>query len=302
MSQTLSVPLASKQAEVMVRWSNPETWGGRLPEAGESVVIPANRRVLLDVSPPALKSLQVNGYLQFDDLNLNLMADWILVRGELRVGTANHPHTRKAAIVLTAEDAHENIMGLGTKFLAAIGGGVIALHGELRVKRASLSAVAEAGMTHIVVDRWVDWRPGDRVQIQPARDQLGPIEDRTVIGVDEQILALDRPLAHQHNGAPSRPTGPLLDHRSDVHLLTRNIMICGSQCPNETLGGCVLVLPGARVFIDGVEGTHLGQPMRGPVFFHSSANQCESSIRDLSLHASAVASVFLAYAPANSPG
>ena len=36
----------------MEPWSDPETWGGDLPQAGEAVTIPAGKRVLLDVSRP----------------------------------------------------------------------------------------------------------------------------------------------------------------------------------------------------------------------------------------------------------
>jgi G8 domain-containing protein len=43
------------------RWSDPATWGGRAPKAGAAVTIPKSRRVLLDVSPPPLKSLKVEG-------------------------------------------------------------------------------------------------------------------------------------------------------------------------------------------------------------------------------------------------
>jgi cell migration-inducing and hyaluronan-binding protein len=287
MSQMLAVSLVEKRAEQEVCWSDAATWGGRLPEVGESVIIPAGRRVRLDVSPPRLKSLQVNGGLIFEDANLNLLADWIVVRGELRVGTANHPHARKAAIVLTAEDAHENVIGLGTKFLAAVGHGLIALHGELRVRQASLGAIAEPGIDHILVDRWVDWRPGDRIQIRPAREQMGQTEERTIVGVDERVLALDRPLAHRHLGAPPTPTGPLLDRRAEAHLLTRNIIVCGSQTAEAEFGGCVLVMAGARLLMDGVEGTHLGQRNREPIFFHPVANRRESDLRDVSLHAGA---------------
>lgn len=287
MTQMTAVSLIGKQLEREIRWSDADTWGGRLPEVGESVVIPAGRRVLLDVSPPPLKSLQINGGLIFANVNLNLMADWIVVRGELRVGTANHPHMRKAAIVLTAEDVRENVIGLGTKFLAAMGHGLIALHGELRVKQASLGAVAEPGVGHIVVDRWVDWRPGDRIQIQPAREQVGRPEERTIIGVDERVLALDRPLTHRHIGAPPTPTGPLLDRRAEAHLLTRNIMVCGSRTLESEFGACVLVMAGARLLMDGVEGTHLGQSNREPIYFHAAANRRESSLRDVSVHACA---------------
>src|SRR5215472_12835318 len=48
-----------------MKWSDPVTWNGHLPVAGGDVTIPAGKTVLLDVSPPALKSLTIQGTLIF---------------------------------------------------------------------------------------------------------------------------------------------------------------------------------------------------------------------------------------------
>src|SRR5690606_35620263 len=47
-------------------WSDPATWrNGRVPSEGEAVVIDRDREVVLDVSPPPLRSLTINGKLSF---------------------------------------------------------------------------------------------------------------------------------------------------------------------------------------------------------------------------------------------
>lgn len=49
-------------------WSRSTTWGGGPPpEEGDSVLVPANTTVLLDVSPPRLYALVLEGNLVFDD-------------------------------------------------------------------------------------------------------------------------------------------------------------------------------------------------------------------------------------------
>src|SRR6185436_7076334 len=55
---------AAKQA----RWSDPATWPDRkVPVAGDKVTIAAGKDVVLDVSPPALNGLTIDGRLSFAD-------------------------------------------------------------------------------------------------------------------------------------------------------------------------------------------------------------------------------------------
>src|SRR5690606_23658864 len=50
------------------RWSDPATWpDNKLPVAGDSVEIASGKQVLLDVSPPVLGGLTINGQLTFED-------------------------------------------------------------------------------------------------------------------------------------------------------------------------------------------------------------------------------------------
>ena len=59
--------------------------------------------VVLDVDPPALRSLTVDGTLSFsNDIDIELETDWIYLRGgELQIGSEGNPYTRKATITLT---------------------------------------------------------------------------------------------------------------------------------------------------------------------------------------------------------
>ena len=84
------------------RWSDPATWGGAVPKAGASVTIPKGKNVVLDVSPPPLRSLTISGALVFADRDLNLQAAEINVPGRLQIGTHAAPFGHHALVTLTA--------------------------------------------------------------------------------------------------------------------------------------------------------------------------------------------------------
>ena len=62
-------------------WSSPTTWdGGVLPREGDSVFIYAGRNIMLDVSPPRLMLIWVQGGLTFARKDLELDAHYIIVQ------------------------------------------------------------------------------------------------------------------------------------------------------------------------------------------------------------------------------
>src|SRR3954471_23400221 len=100
------------------RWSEAATWpDGHVPRAGEKVPIAAGKEVVLDVSPPALGGLTIDGKLSFSDsADLELTTEWIMLHGELAIGTEAKPHTRKATITLTDNVKGEEVMvGMGDR-------------------------------------------------------------------------------------------------------------------------------------------------------------------------------------------
>ncbi len=93
-----------------------------MPAANAAVTIDRNVDVVLDVTPPALHSLTINGELSFaDDTDLELTTEWIMVHGELAIGTAAKPHTRKATITLTDNIKNEDFGGMGGNDRATAG-------------------------------------------------------------------------------------------------------------------------------------------------------------------------------------
>src|SRR5215471_15585413 len=151
------------------RWSDPATWPGRkVPAAGDKVTIERNQDVLLDVSPPALNGLTIQGKLSFaDNKDLELTTEWIMVHGELDIGTEAKPHTRMATITLTDNVKDEDFGGMGGNDRSDRGimmmGGTLNLHGNRTNSWTKLSKTAEAGSNSIEVLSAAGWRAGDDI-------------------------------------------------------------------------------------------------------------------------------------------
>ena len=107
-----------------LRWADPATWpNNQVPVAGDKVTIASDQEVLLDISPPALSGLTINGKLVFaDESDLALTTEWIMVFGELQIGTEANPFTHKATITLTDNNEGEQLMGMGDRGIMLSGG------------------------------------------------------------------------------------------------------------------------------------------------------------------------------------
>ena len=110
-----------------VKWSDASTWpSGKVPAAGEEVTIPRGTEVMLDISPPELRSLTVEGKLTFvDERDLALSTDWIYVPGgEVQIGTEAKPFTHKATVTLTDKVKDEDINTMGDRGIMLMRGTV----------------------------------------------------------------------------------------------------------------------------------------------------------------------------------
>ena len=161
----LWTPLAKPEAAPQSLWSDPATWPNhKVPVAGDKVTIGRDKDVVLDVSPPALLGLSIDGRLSFaDNADLELTTEWIMLHGELAIGTEGHPHTRKATITLTDNVKGEDVMGgMGDRGIM-LSGGTLNLHGSTTNTWSKLSATAKAGATAIQVLDASGWRAGDEI-------------------------------------------------------------------------------------------------------------------------------------------
>ena len=150
------------------RWSDAATWPDKkVPGKDDVVTIEKDMDVVLDVSPPPLHGLTINGKLSFaDNKDLELTTEWIMVHGELEIGTEAKPHTRKATITLTDNVKDEDMSGTGgtndrSDRGIMIMGGTLNLHGTEKNSWTKLAKTAAAGSNTIEVLNPGDWRKGD---------------------------------------------------------------------------------------------------------------------------------------------
>ena len=112
------------------RWSDASTWPDKKVPAKDAVVtISKDMNVVLDVSPPELRSLTIEGKLSFaNSRDLELTTEWIMVHGELEIGSEASPHKRNATITLTNNVPGEDIEAMGDRGIMLMGG-TLSLHG-----------------------------------------------------------------------------------------------------------------------------------------------------------------------------
>lgn len=175
------------------RWSLSNTWlNDEMPLENDTVVVPPDQTILIDVPLPRLFLVLIQGFVMFDPeatIDLNMNATYILVYGgALQVGTHDEPFPGNVAITLHGDryDTVE-IPNFGSKVLAVAdrGGlsessfangeghevpdsqrGVLDIHGTPRVKTwTTLSVTSVAGSDIVRTSEPVDYAPGEKLVI-----------------------------------------------------------------------------------------------------------------------------------------
>nr|XP_048313021.1 fibrocystin-L isoform X3 [Myodes glareolus] len=291
-------------------WSANSSWGGSPPpEEGSLAVITKGQIILLDQSTPILKMLLIQGgTLIFDEADIELQAENILITdgGVLQIGTEASPFQHKAVITLHGHLRSPELPVYGAKTLA-VREGTLDLHGlPVPVVWTRLAHTANAGEWTLIVQEAVTWKAGEHIVIASTghRHSQGENEKRTIawVSADGRNITLTRPLNYTHLGITvTLPDGTVFEARAEVGLLTRNILIRGSEnvewndkipsCPDgfdtgefatqtclqgkfgeeigsDQFGGCIMLhapLPGADMVtgrIEYVEVFHAGQAFR----------------------------------------
>ena len=223
------------------KWSDPATWPNRkVPAAGDKVAIGKDQQVILDVSPPALGGLSIDGKLTFsNDADLTLTTEWIMLHGELEIGTAARPHTRNATITFADNVKGEDMMaGMGDRGIM-ISGGTLNLHGNRTHTWTKLAATANAGTTSIEVLDASGWRVGDEIVLASTDYDPRQAERRTITAIRGNTITLDKKLDYMHFGKITYD----VDERGEVGLLTRNIKIQASEDAAQSyFGGHIMAM------------------------------------------------------------
>ncbi|HEX4998596.1 MAG TPA: G8 domain-containing protein, partial [Terriglobia bacterium] len=268
------------------RWSDPATWPGRkVPVAGDKVTIEKGKEVVLDVSPPALNGLTIEGKLSFsDNADLELTSEWVMVHdGELEIGTAARPHTRKATITLINNVKDEDMMEMGDRGVMLMGG-TLNLHGDRKNAWTKLAKTATAGSASIEVLDAAGWKVGDEIVLASTDFNPRQAERRTISAISGNTITLNTKLDYMHFGKITFG----VDERGEVGLLTRNIKIQASADAAESFqGGHVMAMNGSKMFVEGVEFNRMGQNLtlaRYPIHWHLIGDAQGQYVKNAAFH------------------
>src|SRR5215203_3188316 len=268
------------------KWSDPATWpNNKVPAAGDKVAIAKDKNVILDVNTPALGGVTIDGKLSFaDNADVELTTEWIMLHGELAIGTEAKPHARKATITFTDNVKGENIMaGMGDRGIM-ISGGTLNLHGDRAHTWSKLSATANAGATSIQVLDAKGWKVGDEIVLASTDFDPRQAERRTIAAIRGNTITLDKKLDYMHFGKITFD----VDERGEVGLLTRNIKIQASADAEQSFfGGHVMAMGTSKMFVEGVEFNRMGQNLtlaRYPIHWHLIGDAKGQYIKNAAIH------------------
>jgi hypothetical protein len=287
-------------ANTELRWSDPHTWNGKTPAAGDLAVI--SRPVVLDRDARvAGMVIEKGGELIFDrSKSVRLTSSRnILVRGRLVM----RPHDHKIKHRLVFDGVKEgDFVGGGMDPIDSDVGLWVIESGKLKIvgakKRDWTRVVGHvaSGATDITLGAHPSgWRRGDEIVIAPTdtaadRDHFERFDGATVQAINDKTITLSTPTSFAH----PEVQGDKQVFRAEVLNLTRNVVIQGTpggrahifirSSKPQKIKNCVIRHMGPRKKGEKVLG-------RWPLHFHHSHNGSRGSLvegvvaRDAGSHA-----------------
>src|SRR6187399_2450263 len=273
------------------RWSDTATWADKkVPAEGALVTINQGMDVVLDVNTAPLHGLTINGKLSFaNNKDVELTTEWVMLHGELEIGTEKAPHTRKATITFTNDVKDEDISGVGGTTDKVDRGimlmsGTLNLHGDRQNTWTKLANTANAGSTSIQVLNAAGWRVGDEIVLASTDFDPRQAERRTISAISGNTITLDKKLDYMHFGKITFD----VDERGEVGMITRNIKLQASADAEQSFyGGHVMAMATSKMFVEGVEFNRMGQNLtlaRYPIHWHLIGDAKGQYIKNASLH------------------
>ena len=286
--------------EVLDDWNDAGTWqGGVVPGPNDRAIVASNSAIGMRDNV-TVGSITVNGQLVVaQNGNLNLTCKYLLTNGSdglFQIGQKLAPYTGNATITLNANRSHKSstdlrvayntAMGsMGTKFVGAMGGSRIELHGAPKTSWTQLKSNANAGATTIDVMAGNNWQVGDKIVIASSRVNWQEAEERIITGISNLSGGAKRltvaGLTYPHKGVTIPYSGNgkswTADLRAEVGMLTHNIKIQGNAASegDNGFGAHTMVMMGAKAYVSNTELYRVGQKSemgRYPFHWHLLAN------------------------------
>ncbi|NJR44071.1 hypothetical protein HC761_01010 [bacterium] len=250
-------------------WSNPATWNGNVPAAGAQVLIPAGKRVVLDVVTPILNTLTIEGQLlASQNVDIGISANFIEVRGtaaRLQIGCEAQRYTRSANLRFVGTNRLLSITGMGNKALVAHGGGTLSLFGEQRGAWTKLAQNASVGASSInLLSIPSGWRTGDQLIIAPSSIDAEEFDLVQITAINGQQVSFTPALRYAHWGQLQNYGGKVLDERAAVGLLSRNVTLqSAGDADAIKFGGHVMIMAGSSAQVAAANTTHVFERYTG---------------------------------------
>ena len=304
----LSVGVAPAPAPLEVlpgnaeRWSDPAVWSAGQPGHGDAVTVAAGRTLVIDQDVD-VGSLTIHGTVIVARRDTKIRAGWILVasHGEFIAGSTEQPFKQQLTITLCADSGAKPHVEFGSKFLAAVNGGTIDLHGEARTSWVPLGFSTAPGHDTVRLDQPVDWRRGELVALASGADH-SVIEERTIqeVASDWLTVKLAAPITHRHYGRQAPVRHVLPGSLAKAVLLTRNVVVEGCEASERDSIGAYCVIAGGPGEVagtvrhsigrfSGVEFRRMGQfnrPGRYPLHWHNNGEAADSAVVGCLVHQS----------------
>jgi hypothetical protein len=206
-------------------WSDPATWGGRAPAAGDAPTISAGHTVFADIDA-AVAGMQITGILMFDPSTSVTITSTknILVAGLLEMLSPRPAVIQTIRFVGVNENS---FVGGGMDPVATdvgiwvTGAGRLHLQGADKTSWSNSADAIGSGATTITVNDAAGWQPGDELIISPTLAGSQQADNVTVNSINGLNVGLKKGVSSTH---------PLINNRwtAEVGNLTRNVRIEGT--------------------------------------------------------------------------
>lgn len=206
-------------------WSDPATWGGRVPAAGDAPVISQGHTVLANTDV-TIAGMQVAGFLWFNATKSVTIQSTknILVTGLLQMTPANPSIIQTIKFTGINEN---NFAGGGMDpvdsdiGLWVMGSGRLQLQGAEKTSWTNAAGSITGNSTAIPVHDATGWQPGDELIISPTSAGTQKVDNVTIYSIDGRIIKSTQTVSSTH---------PLINNQwtAEVGNLTRNVRIEGT--------------------------------------------------------------------------
>jgi hypothetical protein len=248
-------------------WSDPATWGGRLPGNDDNAWIPNGVTVTVDRQEPgALRSILDNGVLQFaTNVNTSLLVDTIVVgtddasgtpHGELDIGTLANPIQPGVRAVLTFADTG-TLTQAWSNDPAQLARGLISMNtvsivGATVTPYEQVLAGMGAGSTTVTLAAPpTGWHVGDTLLFPGASPTAAQDEQIGIRAINGNVVTLATPLAYSHAGLAGEPV-----YVADE---ARNVVLQSQNTSDYERFGHVMFMHSDQEVVENAAFLHLGR-------------------------------------------